>query len=95
MCSSAESVIRSGCSIIFCKEFPGKYFLSSSHDNDPILAPILVRNALDFRIFKTMQDFSIPELFHRQTMQEFMILALIEYEIGREAYRVGHLTFGI
>ena len=94
-CSSAKWIIRSGCSVIFWKRFSGKYFLSSSHDNDRILAPILVRNAPDSRIFKTMQDFSITTLFHPQIMWKFMILVLFEYEIGRETYRVGHLKFGI
>ena len=34
--------------------------LSSSHENDPILAPILVRNVSDFCIFGTMRQFFIP-----------------------------------
>ena len=61
-------------------------FLSSSHENDAILAPILVRNVPDSRIFGTMREFSIPALFHRQIMREFMILALFIYEAGRESY---------
>ena len=54
-------------------------FLSSSHENDPILAPILARNVPDSRFFETLREFSIPALYHRQIMWEFMILALFEY----------------
>ena len=57
-----------------------------SNENIPILALSLVRNVPDFRIFGTMQEFSIPALFQRQIMREFVILALFRYEIGRQSY---------
>ena len=61
-------------------------FFTSSHENDPILSPILVRNVSDSRIFEKMREFFIPALFHCQIMWEFMIFALFDYEIGRESY---------
>ena len=62
------------------------YFLSSSHENYLILPPISVRNMPDFRIFGAMQEFWILALLYRQMVWEFMILALFEYEVGRESY---------
>ena len=47
-------------------------FLSSSHENDPFLAPILVRNVTDSRIFATMREYAIPALFLPQILRKFM-----------------------
>ena len=60
--------------------------LWSSHENDPILVPILARNVPDSHSFGTMLDFLILVLFYHQIMREFMILILFKYEGGRESY---------
>ena len=79
----------------------GKYFSSSSHENDPILAPIfLVRNVSDSRIFITKNSLcragaivlSIvnvrPALNLAQTMLLLLLLVLASHSCRNHPHRV-------